>query len=163
MAEKNEPTNVRTLTLTECGVDGKDAIRERKSVFMARLIGVINEVAAKEAHGRAFEVCFGEFRGINPAGAVFESDKMIFPGGTGESIMAAARIANAKGEALQFAIDVFSTPDAQGKKSPLGYGYVAKNLIDTRSKSQLQEIAVQLNKSPMPTVEAPEKAGAAKK
>jgi hypothetical protein len=150
--DAKEPTAVRQITLAEMGADGKDAIREGKPVFMGRIFGSVSSTKVMEGKNdsRPYHVLIGDFQGINAAGEVFQSEKCILPGQTGEKIVADASAAATKGEALEFAIDIFSNPDTAGKKSPLGYGFTSTSLIETASTSRLRELEARLNSKALP-------------
>jgi hypothetical protein len=157
VAEKTEAKAAEVLSQIDMrgiGCNGAVAVQEKAKSFMARIGGTIEDVKRKVSRDeRAFFVCIGQFFAINAAGDHFCSDKMIFPGGTGEGLEGQAKIANKRGQAVDFAVDIYSVPDAAGKPTPTGYTFTAVPLIESRATNRAASIMEGIGK-PLPNAKA---------
>jgi len=130
------------MTLKACGCNPKEAIKQEKQVFMAKVFGEASEVKTKTARsGDPYSYLIGEFRAINGEKLGFESNKLFLPGGIFEQVEATLNAAN--GKSVQFAYDIYSVPD---EKSSVGYRYSAKQLIKTEASTRLDELTSELTK-----------------
>jgi hypothetical protein len=128
------------MTIKACGCDPKDAIREKKQVFLVKVFGEANEVKTKTARsGDPYSYLIGEFRAINGEKLGFEANKLFLPGGIFEQIEAGLNASN--GKAVQFAYDIYSVPD---DKSSVGYRYSAKQLMKTEASTRLDDLTASL-------------------
>jgi hypothetical protein len=140
----SETTTVRRLNIKGVGADPKEAIKQEKTVFMARLVGEANDVKHKEQKDGNISACFiGQFRATNEKGKNFDSEQLYLPKFMSEKIEADLK-ANPNG--VQFAYDVFAMPDA---KSSTGYVYTATSLIKSAGVDRLNELAGKIDK-PLP-------------
>lgn len=154
MAEKKEIEVKKQLSIKEMGCDGKDAIRESKTVYLCRIFGEAAAIKVKEARsGDMYSYLIGEFRGVRALdGQEFESSKLFLPGSIFEQVEAALKQA---GDApVQFAYDIYTSVD---EKATIGFSYIAKKLLNVQASDRLTEIQKQLTGKEMPKREAPAK------
>jgi hypothetical protein len=141
--ERPEFLPLAQLTLKACGCNPKDAIKESKAVFMARIFGEAGSVKTKVARsGDPYSYLVGEFRAVNGDKEGFESNKLFLPGGIFEQVEAAVNAAD--GKPVQFGYEIYSVPD---EKSSVGYRYSAKMLLKTEASNRLDELTKQLKGS----------------
>jgi len=147
MATKKESTEERPeflpltqMNLKACGCNPKEAIKQSKAVFMARVFGEAQDVKTKTARsGDPYSYLVGDFRAINGDKLGFEANKLFLPGGIFEQIEVTLKSAN--GKPVQFGYDIFSVPD---EKSSVGYRYSAKQLMKTEASNRLEELTKEL-------------------
>lgn len=137
----------------------KEAIKQEKTVFMARVFGEVADVKTKERRdGSVYTVLLGDFVGVKADNTEYESEKLILPGGIQESVLAAVKAA--EGKPIQFGYDISSTVD---EGSTVGYKYAAKTIIKTEAHDRLAKMSEGLQAMPMPGAPIAEKATTAKK
>lgn len=155
MATEQKFETIAQISGKKCGCDARDAIKEGKQVYLYRVFGEATDSKAKESRGGdPYTYLIGEFRLITAEGKGFESNKLFLPAGLLESIEGSLKAAG--DNAVQFAYDVFSTPD---KDTTIGYRYAAKALIQTEASDRLAALTGQLGsvKPPTEKAEKPEK------
>jgi hypothetical protein len=158
MADKKEMEPIGEMTLKAMGCNAKEAVKQDKSVFMARIFGEVAGVKVKERRsGDTYSILLGQFRG-ETAEKRFESERLILPGYIHDTVT--AQLESAQGKAVKFGYDIFSTPD---DKSTTGYKFAAKTIIKTEASDRLAEMSGEIESKPLPVPEAELKASAAKK
>lgn len=150
---KNEATEAKTqtedrpeflplaqMTLKAMDCDPKEAIRQRKPVFMAKIFGEAQEVKTKMGKsGDPYSYLIGDFRGWNSNGEGFESNKLQLPKSIQE--IPEAALNSSDGKAVTFGYEIYSVEDA---KSPVGYKYAAKTLVKTEAQDRLEALTQQM-------------------
>ena len=147
MAKKRAETEERPeflplaqMTLKACGCNPKEAIKQEKQVFMAKIFGEASAVKTKVARsGDPYSYLMGEFRAVNGEKLGFEANKLFLPGGIFEQVEAAVNASD--GKPVQFGYDIYSIPD---EKSSVGYRYSAKMLLKTEASNRLDELTKQV-------------------
>lgn len=150
MPEETEVTPLAEMTIKALGGNAKEAVKQSKAVFMARVFGEVSGTKTKERRdGSMYTIMLGMFRGVDGAGKMFESERLILPGGIQEALESATK--TSEGKPVKFGYDIFSTPD---DKSSVGYKYAAKTIIKTESHDRIAALAESLNGAPLPTAGA---------
>lgn len=151
---------LKKMSLGYMGCKGKEAIRQEKTVFMARIGGEIQDVKHKERRGGAGDVVsyfIGDFMATTAEGTLYESDTLFLPGFIFEKLEAQYKSGN---EApLTFGIDIFSQPN---DKSSVGYAYVYKNVVDTEVSDRLKQVRQAFESKPLPNAPVEEKSETSK-
>lgn len=140
-------TPLGQFTMKTIGCTPKEAIKQGKAVFMARIYGEASAVKTKEAkNGDLYSYFVGEFRAINATGAKFESTKLFLPGSIFEIIEAELKAGD--GKPVQFGYDVFSSP----AENTIGYQYVSKPIVKTAASDRLSMMEKAINDKAMPKI-----------
>jgi hypothetical protein len=150
-AEKTEKGAVALAELNcskKIDMDPKEAIVQKKQVFLCRVWGEVTMVKTKENRsGDPYSYLVGQFMLVAGNGITYESGKLYLPTSLQEEVESAWRAA---GEIpTKFAYDVFSNYD---KSVSIGYRYSAKRLIKTEATDRLAELASQLESIPVPKI-----------
>lgn len=136
---------VTQMTLKGIGCLPKEAIKQEKTVFMARLYGEAAAIKTKEAkNGDVYSYFIGEFRAENGVGKRFESCKLFLPGSIFEEIEAALKAAGDK--AVVFAYDIFASPS----DNTIGYQYAAKKVMKAATSDRLSQLQSQVDQKAIP-------------
>ena len=140
--ERPEYLPLAQMTIKAIGCNPKEAIKQGKQVFMAKIFGEASEVKTKTARsGDPYSYLLGDFRAVNGEGLGFEASKLFLPGGIFEQIEAALN--QNKGSSVQFGYDIYSILD---EKSSVGYRYSAKQLMKTEASTRMEEMTKALVK-----------------
>lgn len=136
---------ITQMTFKNIGCTPKEAIKQDKTLFMARVYGEASEVKQKEArNGDIYVYLIGEFRAINAAGKQFESSKLFLPNSIFEEVQAALKAND--GKPIQFGYDIHAGPS----DNTIGYAYAAKKIIRTAANDRLAQMAKEVDAKPMP-------------
>jgi hypothetical protein len=138
---------ISQMSIKKIGCDAKDAVRQDKQVFMARIYGVASAVKTKEQkNGDLYSYLIGEFRSVNNKGEKHESDKLFLPGGILEKIE--GQLAAANGQAVQFGYEIFANPD---ESVTVGYRYAATSIMKTEVSDRLAKLSAEVGQRALPT------------
>jgi hypothetical protein len=152
MAEpKFEP--IAKMSMKKMGCDAKEAIKQDRAVFMARIYGEAASIKTKENRsGDVYSYLVGSFRAQTFEGNAFESEILYLPGTLMEVIE--AQLKSADGGAVQFGWDIFSTPD---RETTIGYKYAAKTVVKPEVSERLAQLTRDVQDKPLPTDSEPAK------
>lgn len=142
----NESKPLAQMNIKNCGVNGLQAIKEEKQVFLVRIFGEANE--AKTKLNRAndpYTYLIGNFKAKNNKGERFHSDTLFLPATIQEKVE--AELKSAGGNPVEFGYDIHTTPDT---KSSVGYRYAATSIRKTAATDRLAAMEAELDGTPMP-------------
>lgn len=154
MSNENTPAAAEPLaqmSVKDCGMDPKEAVRKRATVFMVRIFGEASAMKTKTARsGDAYSYFIGNFGAINANGKEFVSDKLFLPGSIAEKLE--VQLSGSNGAPVEFGYDIYSTEDT---KATAGFRYASKTVIETAVTNRLEQMSKELATKPLPGAAAP--------
>lgn len=142
--------------ITVKGIVGEKIERPEKARPVAHIYGTVNAMKPGQTQYGNFVRFIGRFEGVNlETGDVTASGALILPG-IAENLLAGAISAD-QAEAVDFAFEVGVKPS----KSPVGYDFTVRSLIEHRGADPLAAIRHEMET--MRSLPSPEKAATRKK
>lgn len=143
MSTQNQTLEFKPLsriTVAMIGGKPKEAIKQDSQVFVGRFFGEAHQHFSKELKSGGFmNYLIGEFRAVNPEGGKFQSSKLAVAESILEPIQAMLRTSD--GNPVQFAFDLYANPS---EKSPVGYDYAMKPLVETEAANRIEKMTAML-------------------
>jgi|SRR5579859_5841779 len=137
MSDKAEVLFLTKMSVKALGCKPKEAEEGKPAVPLCQILGMATGLKQKEEpDGRVSCALTGNFLGINlKTGAEFRSGKLYLPAGIHETVESAVKQLAEGGPAVRFGLEIRSI----AANNPIGYSYVAKNLMPIEAVDELSD------------------------